>query len=338
MDYTRDLTQEESFCAVLHEVLGEDLFVRQVLFSKLTGHSPGKGLRVRHRDRRHRIEGKAVEFDLFLYDRQLRVLLVIELKGVGGHELPGQTHDIAEATEAHYPNWERVHVYATPEGAQPANRTDFQAMSLDELVGHLEAIPSTNAPESLRRFIEDYHADYHIPETAKKRRARQALVRAQAKPLENLCHRLLAEHGLDSEFTIERERSYHRDLAEVRVVRRGGQWAGFHFACMVRLRRDGELVMDARLAKHGRRNVAALRGMREYLDGHPIPGWPPPAVTLHDTFSGGQLRLVSYTGRPHRAEDLEGYFRSAFEEVLVPLRPRINGFLAEALGVPPVDS
>ena len=96
--------------------------------------------------------------------------------------------------------------------------------------------------------------------------------------------------------------------------------------------------MDARLAKHRRRTVAALRGMRAYLDEHSIPGWPPPGVKLHNTFSGHQLRLVSYRLQAHRPEDLEGYFRSAFEEVLVPLRPRINGFLAEALGATPVDN
>jgi len=331
VDYTRDLTQEESFCAALYKVLDKSLLVRSALFSSLTGRSAGEDLQVKHRDRRHQLDGKAVEFDLFLYDRQLRVLLVIELKGRGGHELPGQTHDIATATAAHYPDWERVHVYATPDGDQSANRSDFQAMSLDDLVGHLQAVHADHAPESLRKFIEDYHSDYHVPETGEQRKARQALVQAQLEPLEDLCRRLLAEYDLESEFTIERERSYHRDLAEVRIRHRRGLWEGFHFACMVRLQRDGELVMDARLAKHGRRNITTLKKMREYLDRHPIPGWPPPAVTTHDTFSGGQLRLVSYAGQTYHPADMERYFRSAFEEILVPLHPLIEGFFEEVL-------
>ena len=175
----------------------------------------------------------------------------------------------------------------------------------------------------------DYHADYHVPETREKRRARQALVRDQLEPLEALCRRLLVGYGLDEEYTIERERSYHRDLAEVRIRRRQGQWEGFHFACMIRLRRDGELVMDARLSKHGKRAVATLKRLREYLYRHPIPGWPPPRVKLHNVFSMRQLRLVSYRPQPHFPGDLEEYFRSAFEEVLIPLRPRIDGFLQE---------
>lgn len=60
MDYTRDLTQEESFCAALYEVQKESLLVRKALFLAIAGRSAGKNLQAKHRDRRHRLEGKVV--------------------------------------------------------------------------------------------------------------------------------------------------------------------------------------------------------------------------------------------------------------------------------------
>ena len=334
INYAQDLAQEETFATALTEILTETESLRAAFFvHHASGDSPvnGNHITVKRKDNTHLLEGHKVELDLFLADHEAKRLVVIELKGRGGSELPRQTVNIATVIQRDFPDWEHTLLYAIIDG-EACESLDFKTISLNALLKPLReyAESSTAQLNQLRGFLESFDQDVNDLKARAIRNKSQAQIKDLAQQLLKHAIEIASRVSELAGLSAELERSYHHNVASVWLHRPNWAWEGFHFVYAVTLQPDGTLVATARIGKHGRKNITSLKALHQFIELHPIKPWlDNDRVKIHDDFSGENLSLLSYEVPPFSEEHLKKDLIIAVDEVLVPAIKTIDTFVAQ---------